>query len=62
MKDTTKIILLVVLAILLIIVTPIISIWALNTVFPALCIPYTVSTWLAMLVLDSTVLYKSSKH
>jgi hypothetical protein len=61
MKDLTKIILLVVLVIVLLIVSPFISIWALNTLFPVLTIPYTLSTWLAMLVLNSAAIYKSSK-
>jgi hypothetical protein len=62
MKNTTlQIILLVVLAIILTIVTPFISIWALNTLFPVLRIPYTFWTWLAMLALNSAAFYKSSK-
>jgi hypothetical protein len=61
MKDLTKILLLIALAIVLAIVGPFVSIWALNTLFPVLSIPYTVSTWLAMLVLNSAAIYKSSK-
>lgn len=57
-----KIALYIVLAIILIIVGPFISIWALNTLFPVLAIPYTVWTWLAMLVLNSAAFYKSSKN
>ena len=33
-----------------IIVGPLLSIWALNTLFPVLAIPYTVDTWLAMVL------------
>jgi hypothetical protein len=29
-------------------VGPLLSIWALNTLFPALAIPYTLETWAAM--------------
>ena len=30
---------------------PFLSIWALNTLFPVLVIPYTFDTWLAMLLI-----------
>jgi hypothetical protein len=33
-----------------IIAGPLVSIWSLNTLFPVLAIPYTVDTWLAMLL------------
>jgi len=63
MENTAlKITLLIALAIVLIIVSPFISIWALNTLFPVLAIPYTIWTWLAMLVLNSAAFYKSSKN
>ena len=29
---------------------PLLSIWALNTLFPVLAIPYTVETWAAMIL------------
>ena len=32
----------------IIIVGPLLSIWALNTLFPVLAIPYTLETWAAM--------------
>lgn len=41
----------VLLVIALIILGPLITIWALNTLFPALAIPYTIWTWLSVLVL-----------
>lgn len=34
-----------------IIAGPLLSIWALNTLFPVLAIPYTVQTWSAMLLI-----------
>lgn len=37
----------------LIIIGPIITIWALNTLFPVLVIPYTVETWLAVVVVGT---------
>ena len=33
-----------------IVVGPLLSIWALNTLFPVLDIPYTVETWAAMIL------------
>lgn len=41
----------VVLVIPLIIVGPLLTIWALNTLFPALAIPFTFWTWLAVVIL-----------
>jgi hypothetical protein len=37
-----------VLIVAIIIAGPLLSIWALNTLFPVLAIPYTVETWAAM--------------
>ena len=45
--------LLVLLIIVLIVVGPFITIWALNTLFPALAIEYTFQTWLAAVILGS---------
>lgn len=56
-----KIALLALAIIIVIIFGPIATIWALNTLFPALAIPYTFWTWLAMLVLSTGLFYKSSK-
>jgi hypothetical protein len=39
-----------VLIVAIIIVGPLLSIWALNTLFPVLAIPYAFETWLAMLL------------
>lgn len=53
---------LVVLILALIVLGPLATIWALNTLFPVLAIPYTVWTWLAVVVLGlflrSNVEYK----
>jgi hypothetical protein len=46
-------ILAIVLIVTLILVGPIITIWALNTLFPALAIPYTFYTWLAVVILGA---------
>jgi hypothetical protein len=39
--------------IFLIIIGPIITIWALNILFPVLAIPYDIWTWLAVLILGA---------
>ena len=39
-----------VLIVIVLIVGPLASIWALNTLFPVLAIPYTLETWAAMLL------------
>ena len=39
-----------VLAVIVLIVGPLLSIWSLNTLFPVLAIPYTIETWVAMIV------------
>ncbi len=43
------------LIIVLILAGPLLILWALNTLFPVLGIPYTVWTWLAALILGATV-------
>jgi hypothetical protein len=55
-----KIALLVLLVVAAVIVGPILTIWALNTIFPSLSIPFTLWTWLAVAVLQFQLFYKSS--
>jgi hypothetical protein len=50
-----KLILGIILFAVAIIIGPIAGIWALNTLFPALAIQYTWETWLAYLLLFSSV-------
>lgn len=38
--------------VLIVIVGPLLGIWALNTLFPALAIPYTLETWFAVVLLS----------
>jgi hypothetical protein len=45
----------IILVVLLVIVGPLATIWALNTLFPVLTIPFTFDTWIAALVLMSVV-------
>lgn len=46
-----KIILVVLFIIGLVVLGPILTIWAVNTLFPALAIPYTLETWAAVVLL-----------
>lgn len=46
---------LVIVLLLVIIFSPFIAIWSLNTLFPLLAIPYTFETWLASLLLAGTL-------
>jgi hypothetical protein len=48
MNNETKLTLWLVLIVFVIAVGPLLSIWALNTLFPVLAIPYTLETWAAM--------------
>jgi hypothetical protein len=53
MKHTN--IALMILLILIVVFSPFIAIWSLNTLFPVLAIPYTFETWLASLLLAGTL-------
>lgn len=46
---------LVALIVALVIIGPLLIIWALNTLFPTLAIAYTIWTWLAVLILGSAL-------
>ena len=49
-KGTTALVI-AILLIVAIVAGPLATVWALNTLFPALAIPYTIETWLAVIVL-----------
>ena len=51
MSDALKLILLVVLIIAIIAIGPLLTIWALNTLFPVLAINYGFFEWLAVILL-----------
>jgi TctA family transporter len=61
MTTNTKLILLTLVILLGIIVGPLLSIWALNTLFPVLAIPYTFETWAAMIVVHGVLAVKVKK-
>jgi len=50
----------VVLVILLVILGPLLTIWALNTLFPVLNIPMTLQTWTAAVILGG--LFRTTVH
>ena len=61
---TSSIIFLGLFVLVLVIVSPLITIWALNTIFPSLAIPFTIWTWLAVVWLHTVavgITYKSGK-
>jgi hypothetical protein len=51
----TKIILMLVVLITVAILGPILTIWALNTLFPSLAIPTTLETWSAVILLGIAI-------
>lgn len=55
-----KILLGVLFVLFLIVMGPILTIWALNTLFPALAIPYTLETWVAAIILGGLLKTKVS--
>ena len=52
-KSTSIVLGVVVLVVLLLVVGPLLTIWAANTLFPALAIPYSMETWFAVVVLGA---------
>jgi hypothetical protein len=51
-----KVTVVILLVILLIVFSPLVSIWALNTLFPVLAIPYTFKTWLSVILVKIFIL------
>jgi hypothetical protein len=51
MNNTTTILTAVLVVAFLVIIGPILTIWALNTLFPVLAIPTTIETWLAVVII-----------
>ena len=50
-----KILLIFLLVVLAVAAGPLVTIWALNSLFPALAIPYTFSTWLAVIIVGAVL-------
>ena len=53
MADGIKVFLIALVVVLLIIGSPLLTIWSLNTLFPSLAIPTNLDTWLATIVLSA---------
>lgn len=49
----TNLVIVLVLAVLVFIGGPMATLWALNTLFPTLAIPYTLETWLAAFIIPA---------
>jgi hypothetical protein len=50
-----KALIIIALVVLLVVFGPFATIWAMNTLFPALVIPYTFETWVAVVLLSSVL-------
>jgi len=61
MSDFIKVVLIVALIVAIIIFGPLITIWSLNTLFPALAIPSNMYTWFATLWIFGFFAMKGSK-
>ena len=57
-KDIFKIVFFAILIIAIIVYGPLATIWALNTLFPVLSRHYTFYSWLAVIVMNLTWMYK----
>jgi hypothetical protein len=55
-----KILVIVVAIALLIVFSPLLTIWAVNTIFPSLAIPYNVETWFATMIIGAFLKTKVS--
>jgi hypothetical protein len=51
---------LIVVAVVAVIIGPILTIWALNQLFPVLAIPYTIWNWLAVVIIGAFIRAKVS--
>jgi len=56
-----KTVFLIALIIFLVVMGPFLSIWALNTLFPTLAIPYTFDTWCAAILIKGFLTVSVSK-
>jgi hypothetical protein len=53
MGKLSSIIVAIVVLIVVIAIGPIVTIWAVNTLFPTVAIPYTIETWFAVVILGA---------
>jgi hypothetical protein len=55
MSSLIKLVMLIAFIVFIVVIGPIATIWAANTLFPTLAIPYTVETWFAVVVLGAFI-------
>lgn len=60
MNDVIKLILAIALIVFLVVIGPLATIWALNTLFPVVAIGYTIETWFAVVILGAFLKSKVS--
>jgi len=60
MSNVFKLILAIAFIVFIIAIGPLATIWAVNTLFPAVAIPYTFETWFAVVVLGAFMRTKVS--
>lgn len=53
MSEYIKIIILSMIIVGVLVVGPLLTIWALNSLFPTILIPYTIKTWFAIILLGA---------
>jgi hypothetical protein len=61
MSGAFKVGLIIAVVIFLVVLGPFISIWALNTLFPVLAIPYTFETWAAVILIKGLLTVQVTK-
>jgi len=61
MNDTVKILGFLAFIIILVAVGPLLTIWALNALFPVLAIPYTFETWAAIILIKGLLTVQVTK-
>ena len=60
MFNVVKLVLAIALIVAVIAIGPLLTLWALNTLFPVLAIPYSIETWFAVVVLGAFLRAKVS--
>ena len=61
MNDTTKILGFLAFIVFLVAVGPLLTIWAMNTLFPVLAIPYSIETWAAIILIKGLLTVQVTK-
>lgn len=60
MNDVIKLILAIIVIAFVVIIGPLLTIWALNTLFPVLAIAYTWQTWVSVVIIGAFIKSKVS--